>query len=114
MKPWLLVIGVLVVWVLLVKLRPSAAGAASAKDKVKGGALVVDVRTAAEYKGGHVDGALNIPVQELESRLGELKDKQRAIVVYCASGIRSARAAAILRKAGFADVTNAGGYGSLK
>ncbi len=114
MKLWVLVIGVLVVWVFLVKLRPSSAAAAPAKDKIKGGALVVDVRTAGEFKGGHVDGALNIPVQELESRLGELKDKQRAIVVYCASGMRSARAAAILKKAGFADVTNAGGYGSLK
>jgi rhodanese-related sulfurtransferase len=113
-KLWI-VIAVVVLVAVMVKAMGTAKGnGAEAKEKIKMGALVLDVRTAAEYQGGHVDGALNIPVQELESRLGELKDKKRAIVVYCASGMRSAHAAKILATAGFMDVTNAGGWANLK
>jgi phage shock protein E len=84
-----------------------------AREKITSGALVLDVRTDDEYQGGHYEGARNIPVQDLEARLNELGDKKRAVVVYCASGVRSARAADIMTKAGFTDVTNAGGYGDL-
>ena len=77
------------------------------------GATVVDVRTPAEYESGHYKGAQNIPLQELPGRLAEVGDKTNAIVVYCASGMRSARAAKILTAAGFTDVTNAGGLQNL-
>src|SRR5690349_21110012 len=60
---------------------------------VSEGARLVDVRSPGEYAAGHIQGAVNIPVQELPKRVGELgKDKGRAIVVYCASGSRSAHA----------------------
>jgi phage shock protein E len=62
-------------------------------------AVVVDVRTPAEFAGGHVPGALNVPLDALPARLGELP-ADRLIVVYCASGMRSARAASVLRGAG--------------
>jgi phage shock protein E len=77
--------------------------------KIKAGAAVVDVRTTDEYEDGHYDGAVNIPVNELESRMGEIGPKDTSVVVYCASGARSAMAAKILKAAGFADVLNAGG-----
>ncbi len=101
---------------LIVKTWAGASGGQveTAKEKIKQGALVLDVRTPGEYQAGHYDGAVNIPVQELETRLGEIKDKKRAIVVYCASGMRSANAAKILTGAGFSDVTNAGGWAQLK
>lgn len=104
-----------VIAVLVVVVRSKLAGghAVAAREKIKGGALVLDVRTPEEFAGRHYDSAINIPVQELEARMGELKDKKRAIVVYCASGARSAHAAELLRAAGFADVTNAGGLSSL-
>jgi phage shock protein E len=82
-----------------------------AKRRVAAGALLLDVRTPAEFAGGHVDGALNIPVQVLGQRLGDLGAKDREIVVYCQSGGRSARAATELRAAGFT-VHDLGGIGN--
>jgi rhodanese-related sulfurtransferase len=68
---------------------------------VASGALLLDVRTPAEFGEGHVPQALNVPVQELGVRLGELGSKERPIVVYCRSGGRSAQATALLRRAGY-------------
>lgn len=69
--------------------------------KVEAGALLLDVRTEREHASGSIEGALNIPLQRLGASLGELPKKEREIVVFCASGMRSARAAAILRRAGY-------------
>ena len=77
-------------------------------EKIKAGAKIVDVRSVAEYQGGAYPGAVNIPVQELERRLGEIP-KDKPIVVYCASGGRSAAAERLLRAHGFGDVVNGGG-----
>jgi phage shock protein E len=82
------------------------------KTKLAAGALVVDVRTPQEFGTGAFPGAVNIPVQALAARMRELP-ADRPIVVYCASGIRSASAAAALKRAGFKDVVNAGGLGSM-
>ncbi|HEY5955897.1 MAG TPA: rhodanese-like domain-containing protein [Polyangiaceae bacterium] len=80
-----------------------ASGSASetAKDWVQKGALLLDVRTAAEFSSGHVAGAKNIPVQELATRISELPSKSQAVVVYCRSGGRSAAAASMLRQVGY-------------
>lgn len=115
MDKLLIVVVVIVVVVFVLKTMSGTKGnIVVAREKIKQGALVIDVRTPGEYQGGHYEGAINIPVQDLEARLGELKDKSRAIVVYCASGMRSASATKILIHAGFADVTNAGGWDNLK
>jgi phage shock protein E len=66
------------------------------------GGIVLDVRTREEFASGHVEGAVNIPVQELDARIGEVGALGREVVVYCRSGGRSAAAAQILREAGFA------------
>jgi phage shock protein E len=107
---------VLAAFVLLAKVSLGASGvdSAAAKEKIKQGAKVIDVRTPAEYESGHYQGSTNIPLQELQNRLAEAGDKKKAIVVYCASGNRSAKAAKILTAAGFTDVTNAGGLKNLK
>jgi phage shock protein E len=107
---------VLIVFVMLARLTLGLSGAdgAAAKEKIKQGATVVDVRTPAEYKAGHYKGSTNIPLQDLPGRLAEMGDKNRSIVVYCASGSRSAKAAKILTAAGFTDVTNAGGLRNLE
>jgi phage shock protein E len=68
---------------------------------VEQGALLLDVRTPAEFKDGHVPHALNVPVQELGVRLRELGPTNRPIVVYCRSGGRSAQASSLLRQAGY-------------
>jgi phage shock protein E len=77
--------------------------------KIKEGAVVVDVRTEDEYMDEHFPKALNIPVGELGARAAELGPKDKAIILYCASGARSALGARILKSIGFTDVTNAGG-----
>jgi rhodanese-related sulfurtransferase len=77
-------------------------------------AVMIDVREPAEFSGGHAPHARNIPVAQLEKRIGELeKFKNRPAVVICQSGARSHAATAILRKAGFAEVyVLAGGVGA--
>lgn len=79
-----------------------------ARALVLGGARLVDVRSRGEHAAGHIDGSTNVPVDELGDRMGELGDKGRPIVVYCASGMRSASAATMLRRAGFAEVHDLG------
>jgi rhodanese-related sulfurtransferase len=64
------------------------------------GAQLLDVRSAPEFAAGHVAQAKNIPVDEVASRLGELR-RDRPVVVYCKRGLRAARAAEILAGAGF-------------
>lgn len=72
-----------------------------AKALVTQGALLLDVRTPAEFSGGHISGAKNIPVQELPNRMSELPPTSQQIVVYCRSGGRSASASSLLRQAGY-------------
>ena len=69
---------------------------------------LIDVRTPQEFAGGHIAGAVNIPVEELAGRIGEVTQDQ-PVVVYCRSGNRSAQAAQILDQAGFAPVYDLGG-----
>ena len=75
---------------------------------VEEGALLLDVRTPGEFSGGHLDGAINIPVQELGGRLDEVA-KDRPVVVYCRSGARSERARQMLVANGVEKVLNLGG-----
>lgn len=84
-----------------------------AKEALTRGATVLDVRTPGEFAGGAAPNAKNIPVQELAARIGEVGPKDRPVVVYCASGIRSAKAAAMLTQAGYAEVIDVGGLGNF-
>lgn len=80
-----------------------------ARALVEAGAKLVDVRSPGEHAAGHIEGSVNVPVGELASRVAELGDKSKPVVVYCASGMRSASAVSILKRAGFADVYDLGG-----
>jgi len=81
----------------------------SVEKKIQEGAVVVDVRTPDEYEDGHFPNAINIPVGELIKRAAEIGPKDKAVLLYCASGSRSAMGAKLLKTLGFVDVTNAGG-----
>lgn len=73
--------------------------------------MIIDVRTPEEYEGGHVRGAVNIPVGDIEEgHIGELTEagKDTPLQLYCRSGARSAYACALLQSAGFTSVTNLG------
>lgn len=78
--------------------------------------FVVDVRTTIEFWLGHLPGAVNIPVDELPDGLDQLRGltPKSRILVYCASGGRSASAAATLRAAGYDRVVDGGGIGQAQ
>ncbi len=82
------------------------------KQKIDAGATIIDVRTPEEFRDGAYPGAINIPVSDLSRRLAELP-KNKPVVLYCASGARSASAARAMKQAGFVDVVNAGGLGDM-
>jgi rhodanese-related sulfurtransferase len=65
--------------------------------------VVLDVRTADEYAQGHLKGAINIPLSDLPVQIGEF-DRNRPILVYCRTGVRSAQASTILVNSGFTQV----------
>jgi rhodanese-related sulfurtransferase len=79
---------------------------------LKEGAQAVDVRSLAEFAGGHAAGSVNIPLSEISERAQEL-DRNRPVIVCCASGTRSAIAAHRLRGQGFKRVLNAGSWRSV-
>jgi phage shock protein E len=81
---------------------------------VKKGAIILDVRSKAEYASGHIEGSLNIPVDILKNSLSQLKDKNKPIITCCASGMRSASAKSVLKTHGYTDVHNGGGWSSLR
>jgi len=68
--------------------------------------ILLDVRSKQEYDEGHLKGAINIPVYELEYRVEELKDKESIIIAYCSAGIRSRKAIGILKKLGYKNLYN--------
>jgi phage shock protein E len=76
-------------------------------EKIQAGAQIIDVRTPAEFAGGAYPNAKNIPVQEIAGRLGEI-DRDKPVVLYCASGGRSGAATQFLKQQGYADVVNGG------
>ena len=81
---------------------------------VKDGALILDVRSKGEYAGGHIQGSINIPLDQLGNNLHRLKDKSKPIITCCASGMRSSSAKSILKSNGFTEVYNGGGWSSLQ
>jgi phage shock protein E len=76
---------------------------------IESGAVVVDVRTEEEFEEEHYPNAICIPVNEIAQRAAEIGPKDKPVVLYCASGARSAYAARILKSLGFSKVVNAGG-----
>ena len=76
--------------------------------------LVIDVRTPGEFRSGAFPDAINIPLDDLMSGNGDLGDNtEREIIVYCATGARSAYAQQVLKSRGFSNVTNGGGISAM-
>lgn len=77
---------------------------------IQEGDVLVDVRRTDEFEAGHIHGAINIPIDELRERMGEL-DPNQTIYIYCEAGLRGYLAQRILRQHGFNNVLNlSGGY----
>ena len=76
--------------------------------------VFVDVRTPAEFAGGHLPRAVNLPLADLEQRWPELKAyRRRQIVLYCRSGHRAQLALELVTTHGITNARNGGGYESL-
>lgn len=88
------------------------ANAAKASELVKAGAQLLDVRTEEEFEESAIKGAINIPLLSLRDRIDEL-DRMRSIVIYCNTGERSAAAAFILGKVGYATFALQGGLTAM-
>ena len=73
------------------------------------GFVIVDVRTIEEYESGHIENAINIPVETIEDRPAQLDDLDQLILVYCRSGRRSLEAANKLVQLGYTNVIDFGG-----
>lgn len=82
---------------------------------MKQGATIIDVRTPAEFKQGHIRGSANMPLDQLKNSVKLLPpDKQLPVIVCCASGMRSGTAKTFLNELGYKNVYNGGGWLSLR
>jgi phage shock protein E len=72
-------------------------------------ATVIDVRTPGEFMGGHVQGSINIPLQDITSKVQEIKKMAQPIILCCASGNRSGQATSFLKAQGV-DCSNGGSW----
>jgi rhodanese-related sulfurtransferase len=95
---WLGPAGALAIWIALTRL--GKVSRSKAHELVAGGARLIDVRTEAEFASGHVPGATNVPLDQLAGHAGRLAGEGKPLVVYCASGVRSAMAKRVLHRAG--------------
>lgn len=80
-------------------------------EAIANGAKVIDVRTPGEFRTGNVSGSINMPLDKLnESSIKKIKKMKTPVLVCCASGMRSAQAAAYFKQNGIEDVFNAGSW----
>lgn len=84
------------------------------KELLKSGGVIIDVRSPQEFKSGHIPGSKNYPLNELDSHMKKLKDKNQPIIACCASGMRSGSAKSIFKSKGYTQVYNGGGWRNLE
>lgn len=82
---------------------------AMAQVKENPGIRLVDVRTPAEYRRGHIPGSLSVPLDDWEQILEKVPDKNTPLYVYCLTGARSQAACRGFARLGYTKVTNIGG-----
>jgi rhodanese-related sulfurtransferase len=80
---------------------------------VKNGAIIVDVRTKGEFQGGHIKGSINIPLDTINSKIEELKKKNKIVITCCRSGNRSGMAKSVLERNGI-ECYNGGAWNVLQ
>jgi rhodanese-related sulfurtransferase len=108
------VVAVVVIVIGVLLMQPGGGGgmtkvdSAGLLDAQKKGAQIVDVRTPGEFQMGHIAGAVNVPVDELQSAAANW-DRAKSYVVYCASGARSADAQNTMQSMGFKNVADLSG-----
>lgn len=101
--------------VMLLLRRAGQISAAEAHELLRTGALVVDVRTQDEFASGHLPKAINIPLDKIQTVLpGRFPDRDKTILLHCASGARSGAARRKLKALGYTKAFNLGSYARAK
>lgn len=107
----ILVVAAIVAVIFMMK-KSGQISAKDALEKLRNGALVIDVRSPGEFSSGHLPKAINIPLDEIETALPKrVKDKDQVLLLHCASGMRSGAAKQKLKGMGYANVFNLGSFG---
>ena len=109
-RTWIIIGGAVAVFLFLKRLtlvRPE-----TAREWLKKGARVIDVRSEGEFKEKHLPGAANIPLGRLRDEIARFApNKEQPLLLHCLSGTRSGMGKAMLRKMGYRNVFNLGSYG---
>jgi phage shock protein E len=91
--------------------RGSNISTARAREHLREGALVIDVRSAYEFSCGHISDAVNFPAEAIETSLPRrIQDKDRVLLLHCQSGVRSSVASKRLQNLGYVNAFNLGSY----
>ena len=90
----------------------SSGPATDYKELLEAGAIIVDVRSAGEFKQGHIKGSINIPLDQIGTTIAFLQGKNVPVITVCRSGNRSGAAAGVLKNNGI-EVYNGGAWDSL-
>ena len=107
---WIVIVGAVVAF-LLVK-RLTQASPATAREWLNKGALVIDVRSEAEFQERHLPCAINIPLNRLGDEIARhAPNKEQALLLHCLSGTRSVMGTSALKRLGYLHVLNLGSYG---
>ena len=77
-------------------------------------AVLLDVRTPEEYRGGHIPGSKNVPLHQIEKIDSIAEKKETPLFVYCQSGARSRQAVSLLQRMGYVNVNNIGGMAAYR
>ena len=109
---WTILLVAIALLVLVFRLKASSTlPAAAAREHLKKGAMLVDVRTVAEYNAGHLTNAVNIPLDEIQKAFPRrVSDRSQVVLLHCRSGRRSGLAEQQLRALGYTNVFNIGSY----
>lgn len=107
---WIVIVGVVAAFLLAKRL--TQASPATAREWLNKGALVIDVRSEAEYREQHLPGTINIPLDRLGDEIAQhAPNKEQPLLLHCRSGVRSGMGTSALRKIGYLNVLNLGSYG---
>lgn len=94
--------------------RNTDINAGVAEYETNDGAILLDVRTAEEYRDRHIDGSVNVPLDRISSVTNTVKDKNTPLYVHCLSGSRSGQAVSCLKEMGYTNAKNIGGISSYR
>lgn len=106
-----IIVGTVIAAFLIFK-QSNAVKPATAREGLKKGALVIDVRSESEFQERHLPGAMNIPLNRLGEEIARrAPNKEQALLLHCLSGTRSGMGTSVLKKMGYQNVFNLGSYG---